>query len=111
MLDLEEIEQTIAELESGKTTMGVCAKLAVLYAVQERALGRRGKKVTAPYSQEADSIPIPHVIGSYGDSDFLMAVAGKDQSSAWSIMDEHMNAVRILNPMAYEEVIMKLRKL
>ena len=51
------------------------------------------------------------MIGLYGDSDFLHAVSGKDHAAAWSIMDELMEILRVVNPRAYESVLRKINRL
>lgn len=108
--NLKEIEWAIHELEQEESSFPVYAKLANLYTVRNEMLG-----VTAPQPQIAaysESAGPAHVqLEQYGDSDFLQAVAGKDPSSAWLVMDELMDTLRVANPRAYESVMRKLARL
>lgn len=47
----------------------------------------------------------------YGDSDFLKAVFGKKASSAWTVMDELMDTLHVVNPKVYESVMRKIKEL
>jgi len=108
--NLKEIEWAIHELEQEESSFPVYAKLANLYTVRNEMLG-----VTAPqpqiaaYSESAG--PAQVQLEQYGDSDFLQAVAGKDPSSAWLVMDELMDTLRVVNPRAYESVMRKLARI
>lgn len=108
--NLKEIEWAIHELEQEESSFPVYAKLANLYTVRNEMLG-----VTAPqpqiaaYSESAG--PAQVQLEQYGDSDFLQAVAGKDPSSAWLVMDELMDTLRVVNPRAYESVMRKLSRI
>lgn len=52
--------------------------------------------------------PAEERLDLYGSSDFLQAVAGKDPATAWSVMDELMETLRVVNARAYESVMRKL---
>ena len=58
MLDIEEIENTIHELEEGDTTFDTCIKLSALYNVREHILNA-GQKVTDNVTKELGDI-LPH---------------------------------------------------
>ena len=49
-------------------------------------------------------------VGSYGDSDFLRAVADVSPDKAWEIMDELMDSLKIVNERVYKSVMRKLEK-
>ena len=46
-----------------------------------------------------------------GDSDFLLAVNGKDGSAAWNIMDDLMDTLKAAYPKAYDSVMRKMMEL
>ena len=48
------------------------------------------------------------MIGVYGDSDFLRAVAGKDPARVWPIMDELMDTVLLVKRSVYDSVMRKI---
>lgn len=51
------------------------------------------------------------MLGQYGDSDFLQAVAGKDPAATWAVMDELMETLQVVNPRAYDSVLRKINRL
>lgn len=105
MLDLNEVERAIAELESGDTKFSVCAKLADLYAVRDHMREDRAYYSMAPAPQIAETLD------AYGSSDFLKAVSGKEAASAWAIIDDLMDTLRVVNPKVYDGVMRKIRSL
>lgn len=41
-------------------------------------------------------------------SDFMQGVDGKDQQSAWAVMDELMDTLKVVNPQTYDSVMRKI---
>lgn len=106
--NLKEIEWAISELESEETSKAGYILLAALYTCRNEMLGALAPQTQiAAYSETA--APISERLGRYGDSDFLQAVEGLNPDAAWAVMDEHMDALHIVNPRAYENVMRKLR--
>lgn len=116
MLDKAEIRKEIARLEYEESSYHNYAMLADLYTIrrqmQEEEQGSRSARIHA-YSgdpstalQAADS----QTVGSYGDSDFLRAIEGKEPSKVWSIMDELMDTLAIVNAKVYQSVMQKIQR-
>lgn len=108
--NLKEIEWAIHELEQEESSESGYAMLAALYTCRKEMTGAPEPTISTysasdrpPYGAEP--------LGLYGDSEFLSAVAGKDPAAAWAVMDKHMEAVKMLNPRAYNGVLRKLRQL
>lgn len=97
MIDLDEVSRTIAELETRGTTYATCEKLAILYAVRDHfekeTLTGTGSKIYT------------------GGSEFLRAVSCKNNDSVWSVMDELMESLRLVQPKVYDGVMRKLYSL
>ncbi len=109
MLDIREIDAAIVELERREATFSGCAKLADLYTVRAHIIGQ-----DTPYEQKYSTGKDPDIKSRtdlYGNSDFLKAVSGKDALAAWSIMDELMDTLHIVNPRVYDSVIKKIKAL
>lgn len=109
--NLKEIEWAIHELENEESSERRYAMLAALYTCRKEMAGENAQPQIAAYSREAVPVSEPEPLGLYGDSDFLQAVEGKDPSAAWGVMDEHMDALRMMNPRVYQGVMRKLRNL
>lgn len=104
--NLKEIEWAIAELEKEESSFPVYAKLANLYTVRDKMMGRSAQQPqVSAYSEAA---PIPETIGRYGDSDFLRAVAGKTPDRVWLVLDEFMESLSVVNRKAYNNLVRRL---
>ena len=107
--NLKEIEWAIDELENQESSFSNYAKLASLYTCRNEMKG--------PYIQEMQGVQATgysesgsprEPLGAYGDSEFLLAVEGKDPSEAWAVMDELMTTLQVVNRRAYDTVMRKL---
>ena len=121
MLDAAEIRKEIARLEYEESDYKNYAKLADLYVIrkqmQEDEQGSRGTRLHA-YS--GDPVPAvqavapqteePKTVGSYGDSDFLRAIAEKNPSKIWPIVDELMDTLSVVNAKVYNSVMQKIKR-
>lgn len=106
--NLREIEWAICELEKEESSFQVYAKLADLYAVRNEMLGH-SRPQTASYLDTGNTASGP--LRQYGESEFLCAIAGRDPSSIWPIMDELMETLHVVNPRAYDSVMRKIDRL
>lgn len=121
MLDKAEIRKEIARLEYEESSYPNYAKLADLYVIrdkmQEDEKGSRSLRVHAYSGAHAPAVQaeVPQaaatqMVGSYGDSDFLRAIAGKDPSKVWPIVDELMDTLAIVNAKVYHSVMQKVQR-
>lgn len=109
MLDPKEIDIEIARLEYGESSYPAYAKLATLYTIKNQM----NKQIpeNRSYEQAYSAAPAEMSAGSYGDSEFLREVEGKDQEQVWGIMDDLMDTLRVANPRVYNGVMRKIRKI
>ena len=108
--NLKEIEWAIHELEQEESSFPVYAKLANLYTVRNEMMGiSTAQPQISAYSKVG--ISASETLKQYGDSDFLRAVSGKDPAAAWSVMDELMETLQVVNPRAYDSVLRKINRL
>lgn len=119
MLDEAEIRKEIARLEYEESSYPNYAKLADLYVIrdkmQEEEWGDDGRFVGyysgAPAPSTASLAVEPATVGEYGDSEFLLAVAGKDPGKAWAVVDELMDTLSLVNRKVYDSVLRKIKAL
>lgn len=105
MLDMDEIRSEIARLENGNTTYSAVEKLAMLYIVQER-----NAPTPEPEPVEIQQMP-RYAYASAPEppqSDFLEAVSKVPIDKALQVIDEHMEAIKLLYPKEYTAVINKI---
>lgn len=99
MIDLETIEREINELENRRdTTYSVCERLSWLYIVADHLKG----------SKEVET---PRLIDSAGGSEFLWAVDGKPIDAVLRVIDEHMQALKIVQRREYQAIIDRLNSI
>ena len=121
MLDKAEIRKEIARLEYEESSYFNYAKLADLYVIrdkmQEDEQRSRSSRVHAYSGANAPAVQaaVPQaaatqMVGSYGDSDFLRAIAEKDPSKVWPIVDELMDTLAIVNAKVYHSVMQKVQR-
>lgn len=104
MIDYNEIRDEIERLEHSGTTYANMEKLAMLYSVRNNA----------PDRSEASERSAPVMKYSYAqasDSEFLRAVSTAPIEGVLNIIDEHLNAVRVLYPKEYSAVLRKISEL
>lgn len=115
MLDAAEIRKEIARLEYEESDYKNYAKLADLYVIrkqmQEEERGDGGKYVGYYSGAPAPVTAEPATVGEYGDSDFLLAVSGKDPAKVWPVIDELMDTLAMVNSKVYNSVMQKVQRI
>jgi len=97
MLSQRELDNAIREFEDAPTNYENCKKLATFYTIFDHL-----------YNEEKPERRLEEVIGYYGDSEFLQMIGNKDPEEVWSVLDELMETLKIVNPRLYEGVIQKI---
>lgn len=97
MVDMNEVQNEIDKLENcGSTTYSVCEKLSILYNVKDHA---EQKPKEESYARGM----------SFAGSDFMAAAMQIPQDELVRILDEHMEAVKLVFPKEYRAVINKIK--
>lgn len=106
MIDEKELQLWISRLETEESSWSNYEKLAALYTIANQHKRVSLPEMPAMYS--AAPAPEEQMVGEYGDSPFLQAVAKVSPEKAWGVMDELMDALIILNSRVYNSVMAKL---
>lgn len=105
MITQRDLEEAIAECQGQRNpNANTCIKLAAFLTLQREMYGR-------PIVEQSFSSPPVETLQSYGDSEFLQAIEGKPVGDVFSVMDELMDTMRVLQPRIYDSVIGKIIKL
>lgn len=97
MIDIETIEREIRELEArGDTTYSICERLSWLYIVRDHL---------RPVREETRTTQ------DLRGSEFLEAASGVNYPSLMRILDEHMSALKVVQPREYDSMMEKIRYL
>lgn len=107
MLNTAEIKAEIARLEYEESSYPNYAKLAHLYIIRDQMSGGDPMRCSAALAPE----PMAKSVSSYGDSDFLRAVDGKPMAKVFSVLDELMDTLRVVNARVYDGVMRKIEAL
>ena len=108
MITRQDLEEAIAECQGQRNpNASTCMKLAAFYTIRNELFGEE-KQAERLYSYAPEPV---ETIQSYGDSEFLEAVSGKSVDSIMPIMDELMDAMKVLQPRIYDSVMRKIGNL
>lgn len=102
MIDEKELQLWISRLETEESSWTNYKKLAALYIIQNQ----NREKVELPEMPRYSAAPKKE----YGDSDFLREVSRVDEAHAWTVMDELMDSLKIVNERVYNSVMQKLTR-
>ena len=117
MITEKEIEQAIEECMREPVTGNKRAVLADLIIIQDYLFGEPMQAQEAPQPMPTQSYSAPPMeqvetyIETNGDSEFLKAVDGRKAEKVWKLMDELVEAVKILHPRMYATFIDKVQDL
>ena len=117
MITEKEIEQAIKECLREPVTGNKRAVLADLIIIQGYLFGEptRAQEVQQPMHMQSYSSPpmeqVENYIQTTGDSEFLKAVDGRKADKVWKLVDELVEAVKILHPRMYTTFIDKVQDL
>ena len=106
MANANEAKPWIARLQTEESRWTNYDRLAVLYAIRDQQSGNRERALPMAYS----AAPAPVNVETYGDSDFLRAVADVPPDKAWKIMDELMDTLAVVNARVYNSVMQKIKR-
>ena len=117
MITEKEVEQAIEECMQEPVTGNKRAVLADLIIIQEYLFGEptRAQEAQQPTPMQSYSAPPMEQVEKYietsGDSEFLKAVDGRKAEKVWKLIDELVEAVKILHPRMYTTFIDKVQDL
>ncbi len=102
MVTENELNAAIDELMETKPTLAVCERLFVLMGLHEQLYGKQSK---------IESIAVNSPIFSASGSEFLQLISEQDFSKVVPVLDDLMNAVKVLQPRLYEAAMRQLKEL
>lgn len=115
MITEKEIAQAIEECMREPVTGNKRAVLADLIIIQDYLFGEPMQERETPHQMPMQSYSSPPAeqvetyIETTGDSEFLKAVDGRKADKVWKLIDELVEAVKILHPRMYTTFIDKVQ--
>ena len=110
MIDLREIDETIEELKRHGNSIQAAERLAMLYIARDYMI----KEESAPmqeYAQAAAPTSTPARASTKRTSEFLEACDGAPIEEMLEVLDEHMEAIRLLYPKEYDAIVKRIGEL
>lgn len=108
MLERRELEERIAEIKNKRNqTESEIIKLAAFIIARD---DMNGQQVARSYGNAAPASvrQVETVIGEYGDTEFLGAIAGMEADHVWAVMAEAMESLKVMEPRFYAGILRKL---
>ena len=116
MITEKEVSQAIDECMREPVTGTKRAVLADLIIIQDYLFGeltRATEPSQMPYQMQSYSAPhmeqVETIVETNGDSEFLKVVDGRKAERVWKLIDELVEAVKILHPRMYSTFIDKIQ--
>ena len=103
MITERELLRAIDECQQEPITSSKRGTLADLFIIYDHLFGQ---PMNVGYSYENR---VENTIQTNGDTEFLKLVNGKDTEKVMAILDELMEATRVLQPRIYNQVIEKVQ--
>ena len=105
MITEQDLNEAIAECQGQRNpNANTCIKLAAFLTIKKEMFPEE-QEVSHSYSFATP----PETISYQSDSDFAQAIQGMEQKELLSVIDELMDAVKVLNPRLYDSVMRKLK--
>ena len=117
MITEKEIAQAIEECMREPVTGNKRSVLADLIIIQDYLFGEpmQAQEAPPPIPRQSYSAPPMEQVETYietnGDSEFLKAIDGRKADKVWKLIDELVEAVKILHPRMYTTFIDKVQDL
>mgnify|MGYP006988929826 FL=1 len=104
MITEKDLQEAIAECQAVENpNANTCIKLAAFLTIKNELYGQEDGYSYSGTPEE--------FVNYYSDTDFGQAIDGKNAIDMWAIMDEMMDALRVLNPRLYDGVLRKIKYL
>lgn len=96
MVSVEDVDREILELERRDTSYAVVERLCWLYVVRDHL-----RDAQAAERESART-------GRLGETDFLAAASSVPIGELMAILNEHMEAIKVICPREYDAVVAKI---
>lgn len=114
MITEKEVAQAIQECMREPVTGNKRSVLADLIIIQDYLFGEPMRQQEAQQSYSApppEQVEVQVIVEANGDSEFLRAIDGRKADRAWKLINELVEAVKILHPQMYNTFIDKVQDL
>ena len=113
MITEQDLQEAIAECEGQRNpTANTCIKLAAFYTIKQHLFPDEKPSYSfadsPPSMKSEDTGNVSDLVNYESDSEFSQAIYGLPSDVAWSIMDELMSTLAVINPKLYNSIMRKV---
>ncbi len=111
MITEKELLEAIRDCEKDPVTPSKRQILADLFIILDHLYPEEQKQQETRYTENYHSLPEradENILRTSGDSEFLMAINGRNPEKVWSVLDELLTVIKITNSALYYGVLRKL---
>ena len=112
MITEQALAEAIAECQGTRNpNRDTCMMLAAFYTIQDHLYPVESRMPSYSFAEPPDNDQHSGTesVGSYGDSDFLQTIQGKNPGNVWRVMDELMDTIKMVNERLYNSVMRKIK--
>lgn len=110
MITEQDLKAAIAECQGvAKPNANTCIKLASFLTLYDHMF-KNTEKAEVNQTMDHSYSFADNIIKVSGDSEFYRAVNNKDMDAVFSVVNELMETLQVLNPRLYNSVIMKIEE-
>lgn len=109
MITEHDLKEAIAECQGVRhPDASTCMKLASFLTIQREMFGETQADPSSYSFAMEPTGQVETTIEYESDTEFSKAVHGRDAREIWSIVDEAMDALQVLNPQLYKSIMRKI---
>lgn len=109
MITEHDLNEAIAECQGVRNPDAkTCMMLSAFYTIKDKMFPESASVEIPQYSYDAQPEQTETMIDYESDTDFGVAIYGRNTNEIFAIMDEAMDAVQVLNPQLYKSIMRKI---
>ena len=111
MITEQALQEAIAECQGQRNpNRDTCMMLAAFYTIQDHLYPNSRLSDSSPHSYAPPPEKPVEEVTYQGDSEFSRAIRGMDVNTVLEVMDEAMDAMKVMLPRLYDGILRKLEE-
>lgn len=115
MITEQDLREAIAEcLGQREPNANTCIKLAAFYTIRREMFGGTRQEPGIPIPSYSNAAPSEEHVETHveytSDTEFSKVVNGSESTHAWSVIDELMETLKVINPRLYNGVLIRMEE-
>lgn len=109
MLSELEIDREIESCQQQPITLKQVEALAMLYIVKDHMYPAPAAKQARETARTAAEPSESNTVHAFGATEFIRAIDGKPARQVWSIVDDAIDMLKVVQPKAYDSILSRLK--